>query len=821
MKQLVYLFKELRTEHNHLAGGKGGALAHLYQKGYPVPNGLIIIPTAFKNDELIPEAWGQVQAYLKQIYQEGGESSCAVRSSALSEDSSMASFAGQFDTVLDVSTDDEVRKAIRTVRKSRGSKEVRIYSEAKGINESHDMAVVIQQMVKADISGVLFTADPVTGNRNEMAGNFIFGLGEKLMSGQVTAYPFKLGRKTGIWRRIAYDGSVELKKFAAKLYKLGDCLEKEMGCPQDIEWSIAGGTLYLLQSRPVTTLIGHNPTTGESNDSMTGNYLWSNVNFGEAIPQVMMPLTWSVQQQIFESWKLLPGYQSSGNIGGRIYLNLSIYASVLSALGKNKQGIMRFLESLLYTRIPENMEIPLIPLSKRTIVSFLFNFVEIIIKQIRVVRELPRFLSTNPAWCERMQKQIHETNKKAELTFLWHNEIFTHLKDTVWSVMGSTTQFSDYTIKLRHELIELLGPEDADTLISGLSSSSNVRDGLGSGLLASLGPVLGIAKVARREIDRTEYIAQYGHRGPNEFELSVPRPAEDPGWLDQQLAQFEKSPIDVEALLIKQRDAFSTAWGRFEITHPRKVRSMKRRINKVAPKARMREAVRSEYVRDRWVARNFALRAGQLTGLGDDVFFLTIEEVLNVLSGDEAVVKFIPARKDIHRKYSSLPAYPSIICGRFDPFLWAVDPKRRNDIYDAYGSASGSTYDSSESKGNVITGSAGSAGRIEGVVRRLHSPEEGDQFQKGEILVTSQTDIAWTPLFPRAGAIVTDVGAPLSHAAIVARELGIPAVVGCGNATMRLQTGDRVLVDGGKGEVIKLSTSGPSVLKRDSDCRCV
>lgn len=86
--------------------------------------------------------------------------------------------------------------------------------------------------------------------------------------------------------------------------------------------------------------------------------------------------------------------------------------------------------------------------------------------------------------------------------------------------------------------------------------------------------------------------------------------------------------------------------------------------------------------------------------------------------------------------------------------------------------------DSGEPKGNVITGSAGSAGRFEGVVRRLHSPEEGDQFQKGEILVTSQTDIAWTPLFPRAGAIVTDVGAPLSHAAIVARELGIPAVVG-------------------------------------------
>ena len=241
MKQLVCLFKELRTEHKHFAGGKGGALAHFFQKGYQVPNGFIIMPMAFEKDELIPEAWGQVQAYLKQIRQEGGESSFAVRSSALSEDSSMASFAGQFDTVLDVSTDNEVRKAIRTVCKSRHSKEVRIYSEAKGINGSHDMAVVIQQMVKADISGVLFTADPITGNRNEMAGNFIFGLGEKLVSGQVAAYTFKLGRKTGIWRRLSYDGPLELKKFAGKLDKLGNRLEKEMGCPQDIEWAIADG----------------------------------------------------------------------------------------------------------------------------------------------------------------------------------------------------------------------------------------------------------------------------------------------------------------------------------------------------------------------------------------------------------------------------------------------------------------------------------------------------------------------------------------------------------------------------------------------------
>ncbi|MDH4045264.1 MAG: PEP-utilizing enzyme, partial [Gemmatimonadota bacterium] len=101
----------------------------------------------------------------------------------------------------------------------------------------------------------------------------------------------------------------------------------------------------------------------------------------------------------------------------------------------------------------------------------------------------------------------------------------------------------------------------------------------------------------------------------------------------------------------------------------------------------------------------------------------------------------------------------------------------------------------------TLTGAAGAAGQVEGVVRRLDRPEDGDELLDGEVLVTAQTDIAWTLLFPRTSAIVTDVGAPLSHAAIVARELGIPAVVGCADATMRLGTGDRVRVDGGRGVV--------------------
>lgn len=133
------------------------------------------------------------------------------------------------------------------------------------------------------------------------------------------------------------------------------------------------------------------------------------------------------------------------------------------------------------------------------------------------------------------------------------------------------------------------------------------------------------------------------------------------------------------------------------------------------------------------------------------------------------------------------------IRGRFDPFRWAADPNMRSDVFDEHGDEAPPS--------DVVKGFPGATGVVEGAVLVLAGAEEGDQLLDGEILVTTVTNVGWTPLFPRAAAVVTDVGAPLSHAAFVARELGVPAVVGCGNATMRLRTGDRVRVDGERGIV--------------------
>jgi phosphoenolpyruvate synthase/pyruvate phosphate dikinase len=221
MNKMIQSFGNLAAEEQSLAGGKGGTLARLFQAGYPVPGGFVILPAAFAGDDLTPEAWRQTKAQLATMREENGEEiAFAVRSSALSEDSALASFAGEFETVLDVRTDEAIRAAIHTVRRSRHSERVQAYTEAQGMDFAHEVAVVVQRLVEADISGVLFTADPVDGSYTHMVGNYVHGLGERLVAGEAEPYRFRLRRPRG-----QYDGPPELKRFARRLAKLASRLE--------------------------------------------------------------------------------------------------------------------------------------------------------------------------------------------------------------------------------------------------------------------------------------------------------------------------------------------------------------------------------------------------------------------------------------------------------------------------------------------------------------------------------------------------------------------------------------------------------------------
>lgn len=334
-------------------------------------------------------------------------------------------------------------------------------------------------------------------------------------------------------------------------------------------------------------------------------------------------------------------------------------------------------------------------------------------------------------------------------------------------------------------------------VMAGETDAAAMLTGAGiDGELASLGPLIGLTRLAKGEISRDEFVRAFGHRGPHEFEISRPRPGEDPGWVEAQLAGLRGLHTDAEALLARQENARQQAWARFAERHPRRVDGMRAAVRRRNAIARDREATRSEIMRALWVLRAFALRAGELTGHGDDVFYLSLDELLDLLRADAAGLQRVPVRRATYDRYAALPPYPAWIVGHFDPVRWAADADRRTDLYDA--------RSREVPVDGIVTGFPGAPGVVEATARVIADPGQGDRLRPGEILVTTRTNVGWTPMFPRAAAIVTDIGAPLSHAAIVARELGIPAVIGTGNATMRVRDGERLRVDGERGTVERL-----------------
>jgi pyruvate,water dikinase len=659
-----------------------------------VPDGFVILPAAFEGDDLKPAAWEGVERRLAQLRRGDEEMAFAVRSSALSEDSAFASFAGEFETVLDVHSDEMVREAIHTVRRSRHSERVRAYSEAKGLDAQHDMAVVVQRLIRADVSGILFTADPVSGNRARMTGNYVFGFGEELVSGEAEPFTFTLERPKG-----RYEGPSEMRRFARRMYRLASRLEKELGNPQDIEWCVADGRLYLLQSRPITTLMDHDPVTQDWNSSHTGDYLWGDA--GGIYPEVMTPSTWSVHNSIFG--QRLAGAPFMGNIGGRFYVNFSMMQSMLAKFGQDPSGSMW---SLIVGEVPEGVEVPLVPLTLREILSSASP--RMLIRQRRMKAQGEEFLTELRERCRKLCLRIQSSDAE-ELAALWEEEMSPLFWDAYLVQDASNEDYIIPYTSLKRKLTDLLGEEKTAELISTIGGDA--------AHLASAGIGLGLFQVARGDMTREEYMARYGHRHANENELSQPLPHEDPEWLDRQLAELAENPVDVEGKIGRRAARFDAAWAEFAESYPKQASKLKRRVDKVVAATQMREAIRSEFTRTIGVIRVWFLRAGELTDLGEDIWFLTYDEVVDLLVGDDVAVANIPARRTVYEQYKSLPAYPVWIRGRFDPHEWAVDPDRRHDLYDADAPMP------VVSDARVIEGHAGSAGRVEGRVRLVESPD--------------------------------------------------------------------------------------------------
>ena len=531
----------------------------------------------------------------------------------------------------------------------------------------------------------------------------------------------------------------------------------------------------------------YNPITGEYNDSLTGNYLWSSANTQEANPDVMTPYTWSAVQNGFKEMTILPGYLPVGNICGRLYNNSSATYTAMRVLGLGMNAFNASSKELYGIDPKEAGEwnVPVISIGIRDRIGVLRNMFRVMGNVRKGMQSVEIFVDTNPAWCEKQLRQLSGM-RNTEL-IRWSQEMFfPYAAKIFWCMVGSAIYQSNLINKLRGELLELLGPDDTIALLSNVSTKDET--------LASLGVVASLDQLRRGQISREEYLQAYGHRGPHEIELSIPRPAEDPNWIDKQLAGLELSPVDVDTLLRDQRARYESALGNLRKSGPKKFDKMLKRLQEAARLTRLREGARSEGIRFFGISRTFALRAGKLCDLEEDIFFLEHGEILDLLEGRDNATAHIPLRETAYHKFVALPQYPTVILGHFDPAAWVADPNRRTDIYDPSGRIK-------RRRSPQLSGLPGSAGQAEGRVRIVNSPEEGEGLQPGEILVAVTTNVGWTPIFPRAAAVITDVGAPLSHAAIVARELGIPAVVGCFNATSVLKTGDRVRVDGGQGTV--------------------
>ncbi len=529
----------------------------------------------------------------------------------------------------------------------------------------------------------------------------------------------------------------------------------------------------------------------KNNVTLTGDYLWTNMIVAEVFPTAMTPSTWSVWQDLF-SYLSLGDTPALGNIAGHPYLNYSlVYSFLVKLLRKHERVMERIKDSIGVP--PVGVEIPSFPVSWRTILFQLLPQ-EARNEQMkdRLRKIAPEFLAMVRDRCQAYRQQI-KAAQAGELITLWKDELKPLWKEIHVLQDKVNEEFEGLTRKLKIELARLLGEDEASTILTTIT---------GSGELASLGPLVGLTRLKHGQLDRTEYLQQYGHRSSNENELAEPRPYEDSTWIDRQLAELEKQPVDVIAMLEKRDNEFNAL--QLEITGrlpARKAQEVTRKITTMVESNTLREATRSELTRMVSVIRAWFLRAGELCDLGEGVFYLAVDELIAYLAGETSLAAHIPDRRQAYEKYRALTPLPTWIRGNFDPFEWAADPNRRMDVFIAHAplAAPALVVDL------PIRGQPGSAGCVEGIVRRINAPDEGDLLQSGEILVTRATNVGWTPLFPRLAAVVTDIGGSLSHAAIVARELGIPAVVGCGSATLRLKTGDRVRVDGSAGTVTLLT----------------
>jgi pyruvate,water dikinase len=774
-------------------GGKALGLARLRAMGLRVPDALV----------LVGAAKGELPADLDAQVATLGSGALAVRSSALGEDGEAASFAGQYETVLGVRGPDALRTAIDTCLASAASARAAAYREARDGEraEADVMSIVIQRLVDARVSGVCFTADPVTSRRQRLVLDSVAGLGEALVSGHASADHDELQRQTGIWEPTQLAGARPVLDEAERAQVVREALEAETlaGEPLDLEWAIdADGTLFWLQARPITTL-GVDPQCLDTPLPEKGDVL-TRCNAGEMMPGAIAPLTFSTcargidvgwqDNQIALGLRELrsPENVYIGTSHGHIFINLSEgarFASAVTGSSPDEQSL-----AICGRLVPEVVAPEPPPLRKRLPRT---------LKQVySIVRAQPKIRSMEAL----VAGGAIEVGEDAAAT--WHRidakleELFEsyRLHLIVSSGAGALAPILLRVLSRKQEPNERHHAAVA-YLLAGAEGveSADIAEGA-KRVLEALVATPGVEAFVELELEDAiawlageaageggrafaRYLARHGHRSLRELDVRQPEWAHDPAPVIRSLQTQLRGRL-------ASRESPATAMPTRSATPPPEAQRL-RRVKRIAHAAvRNRERSKSLLVAQTvHFKRAYRTLGQQLVNEArlpdaDAVFFLLHEELGSLARSapDARLAAQAVARRDV-LAYQQTLRFPEVSVG-------VPQPEPPAPIAD---------------EPKLVVGKPVSRGQVEGPVRVVLTLEDAEALEPGEILVAPITDVGWTPYFAIIAGLVTDVGSAVSHGAVVAREYGLPAVLNTGNGTRVLQTGQRVRLDGDRGRI--------------------
>jgi pyruvate,water dikinase len=719
MTTSVRSLREVRLADAAEVGGKAAGLGELFADGANVPDGVVLTANGTAADGL---------ALLTERAISLGDGPFAVRSSGIAEDGADRSFAGMFDTALNVPARQLDAAAERILASAAAAR-----ATAYGIGEPGPMAVIVQCMVAPIAAGVALTADPISGDRLTCVVTAVRGLGERLVSGEAAGDEWEVRGATATERR-RVEGALD----AAQAREIADearRIASARGAPQDVEWAIdERGTLWILQARPMTGL----PPAVSWDAPAPGAYT-RQLRLGEWIGEPVTPL--------FESW------------------------------------LLTAMEDRMHAMFREEIG-QIAPRPFHVIVNGWYFYSINFLSGGAMLRSLPGILShliRNPRTIAGvLPATVRHSVPITER--IWRSEVQPRYREAVARASAD---------------VDGLPVTDLPSLVTGLATLA----GDYFGWIAALG-----GAAYKLEMNLAAFYRKHlaPSLGGSHMTLLAGLPMSGNGtaqaiatldWWQPPIANDSSlGPSRQHQQVVAAREDAQRAAEQTLVSRPRQLAAFRRILGDAQHVVPIREEQVAELTVAWPVMRRAVVRIGEalverkVIGKVDDVFFLTRDEVMGAIGSDGLPIAIdVRSRRQLRDQQSRL--VPPLMIGRVNPML------RR--MWESYPTMLGAV----RSPTAIVSGSPASAGRATGRVRLIRGPAEFDELREGEVLVAALTAPAWTPLFARAVAVVTDVGSPAAHASIIAREFGIPAVVGCGDATARLRTGMLVTVDGATGNV--------------------